>query len=133
ASPSEGPVNVLFLVDRERDHEELAPMTVEALIADRFVPLVKSDATRALGESGIVSMTFSVPPTRWELFGQPLIWLRLTPRAGGNVDDWKPAVRGAYLNVVWASATETLTRELLGSSEGGPGLTLFLARPPVLR
>jgi hypothetical protein len=33
----------------------------------------------------------------------------------------------------WASATETLTRELLGSSDGAPGLTFRLARPPVLR
>ena len=40
---------------------------------------------------------------------------------------------GAYLNGVWARAAETLTHELLGSSQGEPNLTLFLARPPVLR
>jgi len=60
------------------------------------------------------------------------MWLRLTP--GGNVstDEWKPVIRGAYLNAVWAIAAETLTRELLGSSEGAPGMTFLLARPPVL-
>ena len=47
--------------------------------------------------------------------------------------NWKPKVLGAYLNGVWASAAETLTRELVGSSQGEPNLTLFLARPPVLR
>jgi len=108
-------------------------MTIEALIRDHFVPIVARDDTRALGESGLVSMTFSVPPTVWTLFGEPRLWLRLTPRTEGKLEDWKPAVRGAYLNATWASATETLTRELLGSSEGAPKLTLFLARPPVLR
>lgn len=133
AALSEAPVNILLLVEEERPHDKLAPMTIEALVADHFVPIVASDATRALGESGILSMTFAVKPTPWELFGRALTWLRLTPAAGGNANEWKPALRGAYLNAAWASATETLTRELLGSSEGAPNLTLFLARPPVLR
>lgn len=132
AALSEGPVNVLLLVE-ERRHEQLAPMKIEALVADRFVPIVASDATRALGESGLISMTFAVKPTPRELFGKTLSWLRLTPAARDSADKWKPVLRGAYLNAVWASAAETLTRELLGSSDGAPNLRLFLARPPVLR
>ena len=136
ASPSEAPVNVLLLVDRERDHSALAPMTVEALTAEGFVPLLADDATRAIGESGVLSLSFAVPPTPRELFGQTMNWLRLTPRAapaGEASFAWSPILRGAYLNAVWASATETLTRELLGSSDGAPRLTFTLARPPVLR
>src|SRR4029453_6836253 len=49
AAPSGATVNVLLLV-KERDHDQLAPMGVEALVADRFVPIVTEDATRALGE-----------------------------------------------------------------------------------
>lgn len=129
ATPSEGPVNVLLLV-AERDHRAFAPLKIDALVADRFVPVVANDATRALGESGLLSMSFAVPPTPSDLFGKSgLTWLRLTPKAG---DGWTPALRGAYLNAVWASATETLTRELLGSSDGEPHLTVRLARPPVL-
>ena len=37
-----------------------APMTIDALVADRFVPIVADDATRALGESGLLSMAFTV-------------------------------------------------------------------------
>ena len=133
AAPSEAPVNILLLVDAERDHTALAPMTIEALVADRFVPLVAEDKTRALGESGLLSMTFAVKPTPRDLFGKTLTWLRLTPAPGGAGTAWTPTLRGAYLNAVWASATETLTRELVGSSEGAPNLTLQLARPPVLR
>ena len=126
------PINVLLLVE-ERRHDEFAPMTVEALIGDRFVPVVVNDATRALGESGVLSMAFPIKPTPRELFGQTLSWLRLTPAAGPSSENWKPRVLGAYFNGVWASAAETLTRERLGSSQGEPNLTLFLARPPVLR
>jgi hypothetical protein len=131
ATPSEAPVNVLLLVE-EQKHTEFAPMSIEALAADRFVPIVADDATRALGESGVLSMTFAVPPMRSELFGKKdLSWLRLIPKQAN--DNWIPTLRGAYLNAAWASATETLTRELLGSSDGAPNLSVFLARPPLLR
>lgn len=132
AALSGAPVNVLLLVEEERTHDQFAPMTVEALVADRFVPIVANDTTRALGESGLLSMTFALKPTPRELFGETLTWLRLTPAVADSATKWKPTVRGAYLNAVWASATETLTRELVGSSEGAPKLTLHLARPPVL-
>ena len=133
AGLSGAPVNVLLLVQEERPHDDFAPMTVEALVADRFVPIVAHDTTRALGESGVLSLAFAIEPTPRELFGQTLTWLRLTPKAGSPMSDWKPTVRGAYLNAVWASAAETLTRELVGSSQGEPNLTLYLAKPPILQ
>jgi hypothetical protein len=126
------PINVLLLVE-ERHHDEFAPMTVEALSADRFTPIAVNDATRALGESGILSLAFAIQPTMRELFGQTLSWLRLSPAPDTSSANWKPKVLGAYLNGVWASAAETLTRELVGTSQGEPNLTLFLARPPILR
>jgi hypothetical protein len=133
AALSGTPVNVLLLVDDERPHERHAPLAVEALVADRFVPIVTEDTTRALGESGLLSLSFAVEPTPRELFGmEGLTWLRLTPGGAGAARDWQPTLRGAYLNAVWASAAETLTRELLGSSAGAPNLTVRLARPPVL-
>jgi hypothetical protein len=134
AAPSGAPVKVLLLVDKEAPHEPFAPMKIEALVADRFMPVVAEDTTRALGESGLLSMAFGAAPAPHELFGvDNLTWLRLMPGGSGPASEWRPALRGAYLNAVWASAAETLTRELLGSSEGEPDLTLHLARPPVLR
>lgn len=127
------PVKVLLLVDAERDHGAHAPIEVDALIGGRFEPIPVDDATRAIGESGILSLAFAAAPIAAELFGKTLTWLRVSPAAGSDALEWKPRLRGAYLNAVWASATETLTRELLGSSEGAPSLTLRLARPPLLR
>ena len=131
ATPSEAPINVLLLVE-ERKHIAFAPIRVEALIANSFQPIVVDDTTRALGESGLLSMSFPVSPTPSELFGKTLTWLRLVPKPNGT-EKWIPALRGAYLNAAWASATETLTRELIGSSDGAPNLRFRLARPPVLR
>ena len=76
-------------------------------------------------------MSFSVEPTPAELFGRTLSWLRLAPASAAG--EWTPTLRGAYLNAVWARAAETMTRELVGSSEGAPLLTLQLARPPLLK
>jgi len=134
AVPEGAPVNILMLVDVERNHDAFAPLKVDAFIADRFVPLVASDETRGLGESGLLKMAFTVAPTRRELFGRELTWLRFTPAtaAGADVATWMPSIRGTYLNAVWASAAETMTKELLGSSDGAPDLTVTLARPPVL-
>jgi hypothetical protein len=132
ATLSGAPVNVLLLVDQQ-PFSAFAPLAVEALAADRFQPIVADDATRGLGESGVLSMAFAAPPAKKELFGRTLSWIRLRPAgSGADAATWTPALRGAYLNAVWASATETLTRELLGSSEGAPQLTLTLARPPIL-
>ncbi len=135
ASPSEGPVRILLLIDKERaDDAGLTPLAVDALVADQFVKVVTQDETRALGESGILTMFFNLAPTQRELFGRTLHWLRLRPNPSGSPSEpWSPKLRGAYLNGVWASAQETLTRERLGSSDGSPSLKLQLARPPVLR
>jgi hypothetical protein len=129
---SGAPVNVLLLVDQERNHDALAPLRVDALVGDHFTPVVVEDTTRALGESGLLSMSFTVGPIPVDSFGATLSWLRLTPSKTDPTTPWNPGLRGAYVNAVWASARETLTRELLGSSEGAPNLTATLARPPVL-
>jgi hypothetical protein len=125
------PINVLFLASREAKYDAIAPLAVDALVGDRFRPIVAADDTRALGESGLLKMTFNAEPSQAELFGRTLSWLRLTP--AGSDADWMPALAGVYSNAVWARAAETMTRELLGSSEGQPLLTLNVARPPLLR
>jgi len=125
-------VNLLSLVAREADHDASAPMAIDALAADRFVPVAAQDDSRALGETGLLTLAFGDPPTQAELFGRALRWLRIAPAPATTGAPWSPSLAGMYLNAVWASATETLTRERVGSSEGAPGLVLRLARPPLL-
>lgn len=124
-------VNMFMLVDQQ-SHSAFVPLTIDALVDDHFTWIFAEDDTRGLGESGLISMSFPVSPTEDELFGLKRRWLQLKPHKDDQAKDWKPRLRGAYLNSVWASARETLTRELLGSSTGEPNLTVTLARPPVL-
>lgn len=126
------PINVLLLVE-ERQHDEFSPLTVSALVNDRFEPVTVRDTTRALGESGLLSMSFPVKPSPRDLFGRSLTWLLLRPSRTSAGAVWRPVIRGAYLNATWATAAETLTREPLGSSDGRPHLTVQVARPPLLQ
>ena len=125
------PVNLLFLAAREANYDDIAPLGVHALIANRFNPIIANDETRGLGETGLLKMSFDVAPLKADLFGKSLSWLRVAPRIGS--DEWKPALAGIYANAVWTRSAETMTRELLGSSDGRPDLTVALARPPLLQ
>jgi hypothetical protein len=126
------PVNLLAVIARERAHEAFFPLRVEALCGDRYVPLVVQDTTRALGETGLLSMSLTVPAVTAGLFGRALSWLRLSPSHQDGPDSWEPSLRGLYINAAWARAAESMTRERLGSSIGAPHQVLYLARPPVL-
>lgn len=125
------PVNLLVLVAREQMFDAFAPLRIEALSGAHFVPVVAEDTTRALGESGLLSLSLTLPTVVAGLFGSALCWLRLSPARQG--DGWTPHLRGVYINAAWARAAETMTRERLGSSIGAPGQVLMLARPPLLR
>jgi hypothetical protein len=129
---SDAPVNTLLMVDQERNFDSLAPLRVDALAGDHMTPVIASDTTRALGESGVLSMSFTAGPIPADLFGTTLSWLRLSPSGVDPTLAWTPGLRGAYVNAVWARGQETLTREPLGSSDGAPNITVSVARPPVL-
>jgi len=123
------PVHLLIAVGDERDHDAAAPLKIEALVGGRFEPVVASDATRAIGESGIVEMAIAHAPSVTELFGRSLSWLRLAP---ANASNWKPSLAGVWLNAAWVEAAQTQSLEVLGSSQGAPGALVTLARPPLL-
>jgi hypothetical protein len=124
------PINLLLAVGTERPHDAAAPLRVDALVAGRFEPIAATDGTRAIGESGLVTVSLPVAPTRTALFGQSLSWLRLSP---SNALAWEPSIASAVLNAAWATAAETQTLEVLGSSAGEPDMQLVIARPPLLR
>ena len=124
------PIQLLFAVGAEHDHDACAPLKVEALVGGRFEPVVAQDATRALGESGIVVLAIAHAPSVTEMFGRALSWLRISPTTAAAI--WKPSLLGAWLNAAWVEAAQTQTREVLGSSQGAPNLVVTLARPPLL-
>lgn len=128
---SGAPVSLLLHVN-ERSHSDAFPLRVEALFAEGFETLVSNDGTRGLNESGTITVILPRTPLRSTLFGRVQYWIRLRPRQGFNDDEWLPMITGAWVNGTWAKATETQVEELLGSSDGRPGLVATLARPPVV-
>jgi hypothetical protein len=126
------PIRILFLLE-DRNHDQATPMVVEALRNNRFEPVGVEDKTRALGESGLLTLSLDGPPSLAELFGISGFWLRLRPGSSAAAATWSPCILGAYVNSVWASAEETQETEILGSSDGSPFQRVVLTRPPVLR
>lgn len=129
---SGGPIRLLFLLE-DCPHDAAAPLVVEALRSNRFEPVLATDETRVLGETGMVSFSLDASPSQAELFGKTGYWLRLRPVNADKAAGWSPAIKGVYANAVWAEAAESQMLEILGSSDGSPSQTFALLRPPVLR
>jgi hypothetical protein len=126
-----GPISVLFKVD-ERPHDDAFPLRLDVLRRERFEPVICEDNTRGLGETGTLRFNLTTRPELREYFGAKRYWMRVRPREGADLTRWKPAIRAAYLNAVYASAAETQSNEILGSSDGRPDLTARLSRTPVI-
>jgi hypothetical protein len=87
------------------------------------------DETAAFRRSGFVRISTPVPPVRASLFGRDLYWLRLAPK---SATDWKPRIKGLYVNAVAAGQAKTVTQEILGSSAGEPNQVYSLSEMPVI-
>jgi uncharacterized phage protein gp47/JayE len=78
------------------------------------------------GEYGQGSVSRATMPR----FGTPRTWVRARLQTDG--DPHRATVNGLHLNAVWASQTQTITGEVLGSSTGQTNQALFFRRTPVL-
>lgn len=130
-APQTSSLSFLALVD-EQQHEQASPLRVEVLRTGGFEEVASEDETRGLGESGTIKLSLETPPVQAQLFGRSLYWLRLLPKTGADPLSWKPVIRSLYANATWAEARETQANQMLGSSDGRPGLQLQLARTPVI-
>jgi hypothetical protein len=131
APPGAQSMNLLFVLD-ESPHVDAYPLRAEMHRAKDFEPIDCQDGTRGLSQAGIVKLQFEAPPLKVGLFGRSQHWVRLLPRTGFEADKWQPVIRGVYANAAMAEAHETQRNELLGSSDGRPGLRVMLARTPVV-
>lgn len=92
--------------------------------------LAVADDTANLVRPGMVSFIGPADAAPLPRFGAPLTWVRARLREDGT-----PApstVDAIALNAVWASQSETVVNEVLGSGTGEPSPAYFAARNPVL-
>lgn len=94
---------------------------------------VTDDETVGLCRRGFIRISALQAPVRATLFGQELYWLRLALASPNTAAaDWKPKVSGLYVNAVLVDQARSVTREMLGSSDGSPDQTYTLSGKPVL-
>lgn len=63
-------------------------------------------------------------------FGTPRSWIRARRQTDG--DPRQPVINGIYPNAVWASQTQTVSGEILGSGNGQVNQVVFFRQVPVL-
>ena len=119
-----GPVRVL--IDAvERDFDESRPPGLDWRFRKdrRWKALDAEDGTTALTRLGLLTLSASDELTRETRFGKSLFWIAgalRTDRGVSGADYPAPLLRGLVLNTVWAHQGETITGEILGSSDGEP-------------
>jgi hypothetical protein len=129
---SGAPVNLFFQIPRQPS-QAVRMLEVSALTQAGFVPVPSEDGTSGLSGTGILSLDIQMPLEPAVLFGHQLYWLRISPSSSGPAEGWTPRITGIHLNAALATAAETQSAELLGSSDASPGQRFRLARPPVVR
>jgi hypothetical protein len=120
-----GPVRLLLdAAERDFDPEKLPALVWEFRKDHEWRDLGSDDESIALTRPGILTLSASAALTRDTLFGQVLFWIRGTlkmPSGATRADYPMPLLKGLFLNTVAAIQGETVTDEIVGSSDGEPG------------
>lgn len=95
-----------------------------------WVRLGVEDETQAFADRGLIR--FIAPPdwAKRAEFGVEFYWLRVRWEAGEFRA--KPRLRRVLTNTIWASQTNTIAGELLGSGNGNPQQVVRTAQVPIL-
>jgi len=125
-------VNPLTLYVDAEEQEGEGALTAFVLAQKGWTPVsVVRDESAALYRRGLVQISMSVAAVRASLFGRDLYWLRLAPKQPGPAE-WKPRIKGLYINAVAAEQAKTIVQEILGSSTGEPDQVHLLSEKPVI-
>ena len=120
-----GPVRLL-LDAAERDVDPAAPPAFRWQFRKdhEWRDLAADDESQALTRQGILTLSAADELTRETFFGRALFWIKASlraDRATSHTDYPDPLLRGVFLNTVWADHGETITDEIVASSDGEPG------------
>jgi hypothetical protein len=117
-----GPVRLLIDA-AEREFDERRPPEFDWRFRKdrRWKPLDADDGSAALTRPGILTLSAGEALTRESRFGQSRFWIAGSLRTDRGPSAYpSPLLRGIFLNTVWALQGETITDEILGSSDGEP-------------
>jgi len=120
----------LYLDIQESDQAVGRLLVWEYWDGTSWLRLNVQDETANLVLPGMVQFVASGVNAPLARFGVPLHWIRVRRREDG--DPVASIVNGIYPNAVWAAQIQTVTSEILGSSNGQPDQTFFFRQKPVL-
>ncbi len=112
------------------DQEHNVELDFEVLAQDDWRRVSAKDETRGFHRRGFIKITVDVVPRKARLFSQDLQWLRVRPHSA--LVSWAPRLRSVFVNAGRAEQAKTIEQELLGSSQGEPGMRFTLSNQPVL-
>ncbi len=101
----------------------------------KWLTLSVNDAVRDFTRREIQQLVIPGDIEKIPLFGSEMFWVRARLESADQVDgDYVvyPRLRAIYSNAVWASNSNTIQNEILGSSNGEPNQTFQFSRTPVL-
>ncbi|NER93776.1 MAG: putative baseplate assembly protein [Symploca sp. SIO1B1] len=90
------------------------------------------DETAAFSRRGLIQFLAPGDICQRQEFEKQLYWLRVRWESGEFKFGVKPRLKRVLTNTVWATQTETLHEEILGSSAGEAGQKYQVRQPPVL-
>jgi len=97
----------------------------------QWKPLEAWDYTGNFSESGTIEFFFPRDFTSISQFGKELYWIKAVGFTPGENDDL-PSLQGVFINTTYASQWETITGEILGSSDGRSNLAFQVRKTPVI-
>jgi Baseplate J-like protein len=132
-----GPIRLL-LDAAERDVDPATPPAFRWQFRKdhEWRDLAADDESQALTRQGGLTLSAADELTRETFFGRSLFWIKAALRndRGSSATNYpNPLLRGVFLNTVWAVQGETLTDEIVASSDGEPGQRHSLQHQNVLR
>ena len=120
----------LYLNIQEVDGVTGPALTWEYWDGGSWDELAVQDETEQLVQPGMIEFVGPSDAAALARFGTPLYWVRGRLREDG--DPVQTTILSIDPNAVWATQTQTINNEVLGSGDGQPGQSFFAARPPVL-
>ncbi|HET9370900.1 MAG TPA: putative baseplate assembly protein [Vicinamibacterales bacterium] len=132
-----GPVRILLdAAERDVDRRALPAFRWAFRKDHEWRDLQADDESQALTRQGLLTLSAPDELTSETLFGQHLYWIRGSlriDRGDSHLRYPNPLLRGVFPNTVWVTQGETVTDEIVGSSDGEPDQRLPLQHPNVLR
>lgn len=136
---AKGPVSLFFAILEQPITAEQIPTLRWQYYSEKqqWERLEMLDNTMSLTRTGVIEFVFPLDFKESRRFGRKAYWIRgrygaETKNPAGSTEKIPPPITGIFLNTTWAFQCETVSGEILGSSDGTSGQSFSLKKTPVI-